>query len=419
MSGVLRFVAAVVTLLAAASICPAEPRAASRPEPAPGKPDIKLTLVEAIQAAQKHLENARIVHIRLDPDSKPPVYRAELLTREDDLELTINAMTGDVRREQEDTHEADDEREQEEEDTDGRWLAGAARAVQLATISMSQAVEAALQKIHTAQAISAAVGLERRKPVYQVELREGDKPMLASVDALSGKVLNVTRRYPTEQTWHFDAIADGGLPREWTIRQTGGGSLAQWQVTRDPSAPSPPNVLSLISTRNTGSIYNLAVADDSSFKDLDASVVVRADAGKEDQGGGLIWRCKDEKNYYICRVNPLENNYRLYKVVNGKREQLGSASVIAPTGEWHTLRVIMIGNDITCYLNGAKLLHTRDATFRDAGHVGLWTKADAVTSFDDLNVSTPGRRPIRHREREDDDDSGREREAEHERGGRR
>jgi hypothetical protein len=111
------------------------------------------------------------------------------------------------------------------------------------------------------------------------------------------------------------------------------------------------------------------------------------DAGETDQGGGFVWRYRDADNYYVARYNPLENNYRFYKVVGGKRTQLATKEgVKAPAGSWHTLAVKMTGDRVECYLNDKLHLETKDATFAEPGKVGLWTKADAQTHFDLFQV---------------------------------
>ena len=192
-----------------------------------------------------------------------------------------------------------------------------------------------------------------------------------------------------ETTFTFDNGKTGTAPDGWSVRATGQATpTATWGVIADATAPSKPNVLALTKTENYGSTFNLAVADNTSFKDLDLSVKVKAITGVEDQGGGPIWRCKDEDNYYISRFNPLEGNYRVYKVVNGRRKQLDSAKVETDPGKWYAVRVTMVGDHITCYLDGKKLLEVRDDTFKESGMIGLWTKADAVTSFDDLSTTT-------------------------------
>jgi hypothetical protein len=116
---------------------------------------------------------------------------------------------------------------------------------------------------------------------------------------------------------------------------------------------------------------------------------MRAVEGETDRGGGLVWRAKDKKNYYICRYNPLRGaSYRVYKVVDGKRTQF-QALILPEDLEWHTLRVTMKGSRIICYLDGKKSLEVDDSTFPDAGRIGLWSKSDARSYFDELTVSPP------------------------------
>jgi hypothetical protein len=114
--------------------------------------------------------------------------------------------------------------------------------------------------------------------------------------------------------------------------------------------------------------------------------MLRADSGKVDQGGGLIWRAKDKDNYYICRANPLEDNLRLYYVKDGKRKQIGNADLKIPSGQWHKLEIRHEGSRIVCALNGKSLLEIEDDTFPGEGGAGFWTKADAATSFDKLEI---------------------------------
>ena len=183
----------------------------------------------------------------------------------------------------------------------------------------------------------------------------------------------------------------GRLPAGWRITQTAAtGAPAAWEVIRDESAGSGRKVLALVRSENRGGTFNLAIAEKTSFRDLDLTVQVKAVRGKEDQGGGPIWRCQDENNYYICRVNPLEKNYRVYKVTDGRRKQLASADLELEAGRWYTLRVTMVGDRIVCYLDGRKMLETTDGNLPGPGRIGLWTKADAVTSFDDLAARPTG-----------------------------
>lgn len=191
--------------------------------------------------------------------------------------------------------------------------------------------------------------------------------------------------------WTFDGQPPGDLPRGWTTTATHPGDKpAQWAIVREPEAPSPPHVFALTHTENRGHTYNLAVADGPTFGDLELSVRVKAVSGQEDQGGGPVWRYQDEDNYYICRVNPLEGNFRVYVVSAGKRRQLDTAVVPLRAGQWYELRVRMVGERITCSLDGKPWLEARDATIPQPGRVGLWTKADAASVFDDLVVGPAG-----------------------------
>jgi hypothetical protein len=186
--------------------------------------------------------------------------------------------------------------------------------------------------------------------------------------------------YTAAQNWTFDKDSIHKIAPGWT--QASG----TWQVVADPTAPSKPNVLAQVSGDHTGSYFNVAVANGPSLRDVTVSVRSRGVAGQEDQGGGLVWRYRDLRNYYIARQNNLEDNYRVYKVVDGRRIQLGSADLRAATGTWHDLKVTMVGDHIQCLFDGKKYLDVRDDTFKDAGKVGLWTKADARTHFDDFAV---------------------------------
>ena len=187
--------------------------------------------------------------------------------------------------------------------------------------------------------------------------------------------------------WHFDEDQPGEPPKGWSIRETTPTeSLATWEVISDKTAPSRPHVMALSQTTNYNGTFNLAIAEGTSFKDIDLTIRVKAVSGEEDQGGGPIWRCRDQNNYYICRFNPLESNFRVYFVKDGKRKQLDSVQIATEPGKWYTLRVKMVGEDISCYLDGKRLLEAEDNTFSESGMIGLWTKADAVTYFDDLAV---------------------------------
>ena len=181
------------------------------------------------------------------------------------------------------------------------------------------------------------------------------------------------------KTWNFDADRAGVIATKFT------NDVGDWNVVADNDAPSKPNALAQLA-RSSGPTFNIALAGDTNYKDVDISVSMKAIAGNTDQGGGLVWRAKDARNYYIARYNPLEDNYRVYKVQDGRRSELQSADIRKSPG-WHSLRITMVGDRIECYYDGRQYLDVQDTTFSGSGKIGLWTKADAQTHFDNLSVS--------------------------------
>lgn len=192
----------------------------------------------------------------------------------------------------------------------------------------------------------------------------------------------------------FDGVAPGGLPAGWTVDATSRrGPLAAWKVAADATAPSPPNVFEVIPPANAhGGIFNLCWTSAIPILDGEIEVKLRANTGREDQGGGPMWRVRDADNYYVVRYNPLEHNFRLYTVKAGVRRMLKGASRIPiPAGKWFTIRIVQHGDHIQCFLDGTKYIDIHDSTFTRPGGVGLWTKSDAATSFDDLVVRPAAR----------------------------
>ncbi len=195
--------------------------------------------------------------------------------------------------------------------------------------------------------------------------------------------------------YNFDQDAAGSLPAKFSDALTGKGKKGEWAIKADSTAPSAPNVFAQTSADKTKDRFPLAVADEGSFRDLDLSVKFKPVSGKVDRAAGLVWRLKDANNYYIARANALEGNVVLYKVENGRRTDLpvkgegrtyGKKATV-PANQWSELRVVQKGNLAEVYLNGAKLFEVEDETFKEAGKIGLWTKADSVTYFDDLRVT--------------------------------
>jgi hypothetical protein len=193
------------------------------------------------------------------------------------------------------------------------------------------------------------------------------------------------------ETIKFDDASAGKPPPGWTVAITGKGE-PKWTVEKDDSAPSKPAVLKQ-SGEVPGPSFPLCIKDAPASKDGFVEVKFKSVSGKGDQAAGVIWRCADKDNYYICRANALEDNVVLYKVEKGKRKSLdivgraGGYGVAAPVAkaQWHTLRVDFAGKKFTVLLNGKKLFEVEDETFKDAGKVGLWTKADSVMLFDDFS----------------------------------
>ena len=198
-------------------------------------------------------------------------------------------------------------------------------------------------------------------------------------------------------TWHSTVLGEsyqmllrddrtGDVPKGWVAAKTGSGSGSVWMVVSDASVPSG-KALAQTSADGPKALFNLCIAEETKFADVDVSVSLKANAGKVDQGGGPIWRCQDADNYYVARWNPLEDNFRVYKVEKGKRTQLGTADVKLPGDNWHVVRAIQKGGGIKCYLDGKLYLDVKDDTFPKAGKIGLWTKADAQTSFAELKAA--------------------------------
>ncbi len=212
--------------------------------------------------------------------------------------------------------------------------------------------------------------------------------LLAAV-ALAGLAVAGGPAKPGTVRMGFDTVKPGSLPAGWTVDATNGrGEPAPWKVAADPAAPSPPKVLEAMPRPdNFGGTYNLCWTEGVRFLDGEIVVKLRANRGHGDEGGGPMWRVKDRNNYYVARYNPLERNFRLYTVKNGVRRMLDSASRIKiGRGQWFTIRIVQKGDHIECFLDGTKLLDVHDTTFSGPGGVGLWTKADAATSFDDFTV---------------------------------
>jgi hypothetical protein len=185
----------------------------------------------------------------------------------------------------------------------------------------------------------------------------------------------------------FESTRIGATPEGWTSTLTGSGD-PKWTVESDQTAPSKLTVLK----QSGRATYPLLLKDDTNIKDGFVEVKFKAIAGSQDRAAGIVWRAKDANNYYVVRANALENNVVLYKTVNGTRSSVEivgrkggyGIDVPVPPGIWHALRIDFKGSRFNVSFNGKPLFEVQDSTFGDAGKIGLWTKADSVTLFDEV-----------------------------------
>ncbi len=191
--------------------------------------------------------------------------------------------------------------------------------------------------------------------------------------------------------WTFDDTAAGAILYDWHREATGSDGVPLWRVEQIDDAPSPPHAIVMARPAQKtgwfgfGNFFNLLFTDVPQMKDGSISVAFKAIHGTIDQGGGPMWRVKDRNNYYVVRFNPLENNFRLYYVKSGHRHLIANADIRLKEG-WHRIDVTQQGTTIRCRLDGRLLLQAQDDHIQGAGGVGLWSKADAVTAFDDFLV---------------------------------
>jgi hypothetical protein len=184
-------------------------------------------------------------------------------------------------------------------------------------------------------------------------------------------------------TVNFDQDTAGTSPKGWSCGVTGRGS-PKWLIESDPTAPTPSNVL-----KQSGSgTFPWCVRQSTSISDGFVEVKFKAISGKEDQAGGLVWRWKDGDNYYVARANALENNVSLYYTERGRRNTLKYVDAPVTRNTWHSLRVEFQGSRIKVILNGKAYIELDDAHITGTGSVGVWTKADSVTAFDDFSFGS-------------------------------
>jgi hypothetical protein len=184
----------------------------------------------------------------------------------------------------------------------------------------------------------------------------------------------------------FDDDTPDAPPRGFSFARTGKGAPGKWIVKAEAGAPSGANVLAQVDPDNTNSRFPVAVLNDPILKDVRVSVRCKPVSGKVDQACGLVARYRDENNYFITRANALEDNIRLYTVRDGKRTEIASHDIEVSPNVWYDYRLDVKGDHLQVFWNGERVLDHHDGTFTEAGHVGVWTKADSITHFDNLQI---------------------------------
>jgi len=196
---------------------------------------------------------------------------------------------------------------------------------------------------------------------------------------IGAATLMVTAVAAHAETVTFDASRAGGPPAGWTCGSTGGGT-PKWTIAADADAASGRYVL-----KQSGKApFPWCIKQDTALADGIVEVKFKPLGGREDQAGGVVWRWKDGDNYYVARANALENNVSLYHTEGGRRQTIKYVDAPVPANVWHTLRVEFSGTQIQVSLDGKTYIELSDSHISGAGAVGVWTKADSVTAFDDF-----------------------------------
>jgi hypothetical protein len=239
-----------------------------------------------------------------------------------------------------------------------------------------------------ASAASSAPVVRSEEPAALPSATEAGGPN--GTKAISGVAPPLAASAAGSRSWSFDDGKPDAAPSGFAFGRTGDGREGKWVVRADPTAPSGSQVLAQLDADKTDDRFPIAFATEPTLKDLELRVRCKPISGAVDQACGLVFRLKDAQNYYVTRANALENNVRLYFVKDGRRRQLASWSGKVTANAWHEYRVVVRGDHIEVFWDAAKVLDHRDGTFSEAGKIGVWTKADSVTHFDDLHVEPLG-----------------------------
>ncbi len=209
---------------------------------------------------------------------------------------------------------------------------------------------------------------------------------IASLQLAIGAVAAQVETASPARVWNFDREQPGTLPSEFSIGTLFDGRPAgNWQVLATDRAKSPPHVFAQVMAKGAEHAYKVVLIKEVMASDLNLEVSFLPIQGQADMGGGLIWRAADDRNYYLARANPLEQNIRVYRVEKGVRHLLENFDQTIDVRQWHTLRVTHQGCRVNIFYDDKQVFDLCDKTFH-AGMIGLWTKSDAVTYFDDLQL---------------------------------
>jgi len=220
-------------------------------------------------------------------------------------------------------------------------------------------------------------GVERQVDRVRTLRVRATRPLIASC------ILALLAEVSMGATINFDQDQTGTLPAGWKAGVTGRGS-PKWSVAIDETAPSPPNVL-----KQSGSgTFPWCIRSDTGIENGSVEVKFKPISGNEDAAGGLVWRWKNGDNYYVARANALENNVSIYYTANGRRNTIKYVDAPVAKNQWHSLRVEFAGASMRVALDGKLYIDIRDNHIGGAGAVGLWTKADSVTAFDDFTFTS-------------------------------
>jgi len=192
--------------------------------------------------------------------------------------------------------------------------------------------------------------------------------------------------------WSFDKDAPGNPPTGFVIGKTD-GEAGRWEVASDAKAVSRPNVLDRIPSGKTSSASQVIFLDGVEAMNLDLTVRIKAAAGGDGQGGGVVFRADDERNYYVVWLSPQEKLVRIDKVVNGEAKTLGDLSVESmETGKWHSLRLTIRGSEMEALFDNRQIIAAHEGAWEfgryKQGKVGLWARGPAATHFDDVRYSS-------------------------------